>query len=599
MARPLQAPDGVLKPIIEAGQQMMILLLFPVDWPDSLIALGTLLSGISLDFISFASPSCLGTPLNYYWRFMLLVIGTAIILSGGWVYSCLRYRRRNPAKWRSAIKARLRDTYLLVMLLHPTVSGQAFYHYRCQRVGNETHFKNYLMVDYTIECYDATWYAMLVPNLSVIVFFSLGVPLMFAETLRGQWYLPSGCRSNRREDDDEEEDEEEEEEGEEGEEGEEEEEEEEEGDDEEDDEEDNSTRRLLGIIFQSFKPGLHWFASVNMLFKLALYAILVFFDLGSQFQQATAAMLCFIQLGVHARYEPYKDPFKNWLQYMGLALVVTTASGGLVLNYLDVTKALHLALDDKIKAAATERQIEGFKTALEFVMWVGIAVATVQMVFYAFKFLKRNEVWLKRLLNKLCCCRCCCCRRNCRTTVAAVTVEASAVELGEIAAGFGGEEAAAGQDEVRAGVSMTDMQERVRRSRSDELGGGEWKDDGDNRVNPLNGTNPLTLKEFTRSKRDLRGGGHGGGAGGGGERGRGGEGDEEGVMGETTVEVEAIGVGGGAAERDAVVEVPRGEVEKGEIKDGNEEKNSSDMPSSSTTPGNRLSRLGKLTSIEM
>ena len=70
-------------------------------------------------------------------------------------------------------------------------------------------------------------------------------------------------------------------------------------------------------------------------------------------------------------------------------------------------------------------------------------------------------------------------------------------------------------------------------------------------------------------------------------------------MGETTVEVEAIGVGGGAAERDAVVEVPRGEVEKGEIKDGNEEKNSSDMPSSSTTPGNRLSRLGKLTSIEM
>jgi hypothetical protein len=139
-----------------------------------------------------------------------------------------------------------------------------------------------------------------VPNLSVIVFFSLGVPLMFAEVLRGQWYLPSGCRSNRREDDDEEEDV-----GEEGEEGEEKEE-REEGDD---DEDDNSTRRLLGIIFQSFKPGLHWFASVNMLFKLALYAILVFFDLGSQFQQATAAMLCFVQLGVHARYEPYKDPF--------------------------------------------------------------------------------------------------------------------------------------------------------------------------------------------------------------------------------------------------------------------------------------------------
>ena len=76
-------------------------------------------------------------------------------------------------------------------------------------------------------------------------------------------------------------------------------------------------------------------------------------------------------------------------------------------------------------------------------------------------------------------------------------VEESEVELGEIA-GSGGEEAAGqggvataegkGNDveEVRTGVGIaTDMQVRVRRSGSNEFGGGEWKHDSWEGVIPM------------------------------------------------------------------------------------------------------------------
>ena len=125
----LQAPDGYLKLLTNAAQQMMVLMLFPVKWPKSIKAFGVVLSWISLDFINFVSPSCIGTPLNYYWRFMLLVVGTATIIVVPWLFSYIRHKhwRPDPAKWEGAVKARFRDTYLLVTLFHPTVSGQAFW----------------------------------------------------------------------------------------------------------------------------------------------------------------------------------------------------------------------------------------------------------------------------------------------------------------------------------------------------------------------------------------------------------------------------------------------------------------------------------------
>ena len=335
-----RAPDGLLRPLISAMQQLMVVLTFPVDWPESIKAIGTLLSGISLDFVSIASPSCLGIQLNYNWRFGLLVIFTALILGGPWLFSYLRHRRNNE-KWEGAIKARFRDTFLLIVLLHPTVSGQAFYHFRCQSVGNTS----YLVVDYTLTCDDTTWYVMLLPVISVIVFFSLGVPLIFAEVLRRRKHKLHEAK----------------------------------------------TMKLLGVLYKGYKPELYWFESVTMLFKLALWATLVFFEEGSQFQLATASALCFIQVGIHAKFEPYKNPLKNWLQYVGLILVASTSFSGLVLNYLEVSKDFAVLQGDKVKIVNSRLHIRRFKTAITVFIWTGIILTVARLLYQAYKLAMMNR----------------------------------------------------------------------------------------------------------------------------------------------------------------------------------------------------------------
>ena len=376
--------------LINGGQQLMVLIQFPVQWPASILALGAVLTGINLDFISFASPSCLGAPLNYYARFGLLILSVALVIGVPWLFSFIRHKclQPNPEKWRAAIKARLRDTYLLVMLFHPTVTGQAFYFFRCRRVGNETNGTDYLMVDYTIKCFDDTWYAVLMPILIIIVFFSLGVPLLIAGWLyRHRTTL-----------------------------------------------DDPATRRLLGIIYAAFRPAMFFYDTVNMMFKVFLWAILVFFDHGSQFQQVTATLICVIQLSAHARFQPYRDPFKNWLQYAGLSLVAITSFGGLVINYLEVTEALGVALGDKEKTDLAKAQNAGFKAVLSVVLWVGILIAVGRMLSFASKILRKNRAVMKcgRKLRRVCCGPCGCGGSAVEAAAEEDAEEDAGVELREI-----------------------------------------------------------------------------------------------------------------------------------------------------------------------
>ena len=69
----------------------------------------------------------------------------------------------------------LRDTILLVVLLHPIVSSYTLNVFRCRRVGS----KMYLVSDFTLECFDDTWHLMLLPSVLFLVLFSLGTPLFF------------------------------------------------------------------------------------------------------------------------------------------------------------------------------------------------------------------------------------------------------------------------------------------------------------------------------------------------------------------------------------------------------------------------------------
>eukprot|EP00947_MAST-08B_sp_MAST-8B-sp1_P003253 g3253.t1 len=334
-----RAPNGVLRPLINAAQNLVVVMMFSVDWPESIKTLERIVSGINLDFVQIASPACLGMPVSFYGRFLSLVLLCAAVIGFPWLASYLRHRR-SAAKWAGSIKDRLRDTFLLVVLLHPTVSGQSFYTFRC-RLVNETW---YLMADYSLECYDSTWYAMLAPVVLTIVGFALGMPVLFARLL---WKRRAELQTEE-------------------------------------------TKKLLGVLYMSYKPDLYWFESVTMIFKLALWATLVFFEHGSQFQLAMSAVICVLQLGVHAHFQPYDDGFKNFMQYVSYGLVAFTAFSGLMLNYIKVSVGnARLAFKEAELDLLLGRE-RLFKVIAEVLIWLGAIIIAFQVGYAIIRFGRKH-----------------------------------------------------------------------------------------------------------------------------------------------------------------------------------------------------------------
>merc|ERR1711871_1802619 len=65
------------------------------------------------------------------------------------------------------------------------------------------------------------------------------------------------------------------------------------------------TAGVFGIIFAAYKPEYYFFDIVQLFCKLILWATLVFFGRGSELQMATAMIILFIRVILHARFEPY------------------------------------------------------------------------------------------------------------------------------------------------------------------------------------------------------------------------------------------------------------------------------------------------------
>jgi hypothetical protein len=255
---------GFIRPIINAWQTMSVVLLTSNDWPEAVKWIQKyVLQTVNLDIISLASPSCLGMPLNFYHRFALTVTGSIVLVSGPWLLSAQKWRRRRaaPESWETAKEQCLRDSILLVLVVYTLVSFQAFTHFRCLEIESSIpgNTKYYLMADYTIECYDATWNGVAVFATIVILVFSIGAPLGFTYELY-----------KRR-----------------------------------DELGDPETVKLLGMLYVPYKPAYYYWESVVMSFKLVLLVGLVFTEPGTQYQHAAMLVVCAAQLVAQARAQPY------------------------------------------------------------------------------------------------------------------------------------------------------------------------------------------------------------------------------------------------------------------------------------------------------
>ena len=363
-----KANSSVLRPIINGFQIMVVIFLYPVKWPESVRQLAAVIGLFSFDLASIASPSCFGVPLNFYWRFAVISMFSLGALAVPWLLSWIWHcSRRKP--WNSRARSGpWRDTFLLLLLLHPTISGQAFYHFHCSPFINKTKEADsgnwvdrtrYLQIDFSLECYDETWNIMLLPVTIVIIFVAFGMPLLFALTLFKR-------RATL---------------------------------------EEPQTKRLLGFLYYPYRPSMYAFESVVMLFKLSLWATLVFFEHGSQFQQALSAIICFIRLSVHARLEPFDSRFENILEYEILGITAFLSSSGLVLNFLATAKELATLQDDAESETDMIERIRIFEDFVAVVLWSSLAMVIATCLLAGIRYLAEKNVCARFGLRRLnhCC----------------------------------------------------------------------------------------------------------------------------------------------------------------------------------------------------
>ena len=255
--------------------------MFDAPFPPALLKLWSVLAGMSLG-MDMVSPQCAGVKSTFYSKYLMLVASLALVFAGlmlGPLSTMVRKRRTLREMVLSPEGARAsRDLFVIVLLIHPSVSGTSMQFFRCRDIEGES----YLMADYDQRCYDAKWFAYLPLVSFVLLFFSLGVPLAIARIL----YL----RRDSLYDDD-----------------------------------GKVIPQPLDILYAIYQSGAYFYEAVQMVFKLALWSALVFFKHGSEMQLATALVVNVLQLCAHVFFLPMGGDDAMLLNLLQTGTLVLTA----------------------------------------------------------------------------------------------------------------------------------------------------------------------------------------------------------------------------------------------------------------------------------
>ena len=177
-------PSGALRPLLNAWQQLSVVLQFDSDWPKSLKFLATALNSINLD-VPISGPVCLGIPFNFYFRLLFAVLTMIIFVAVPWLrylFHCKR-RKLTPDQLLRMYYNTLGDTVISVLIVHPPISGLAIQIFRCNTFKSPLQNLSMLVSDYSIQCNGGAWTGMAVFAVVILAFFSLGVPILFARIL--------------------------------------------------------------------------------------------------------------------------------------------------------------------------------------------------------------------------------------------------------------------------------------------------------------------------------------------------------------------------------------------------------------------------------
>ena len=123
-----RAPNGLLRPFIDLVQKVTVMLLFHAPFPNSLVEMGKVLASLSLG-LEVASPQCAGVGTDFFSMLGLTVVAliTLILVM---ISPPLLTMHREAWSWHEMVLSKeaersFRDLFVVVLLLHPPVSGKA------------------------------------------------------------------------------------------------------------------------------------------------------------------------------------------------------------------------------------------------------------------------------------------------------------------------------------------------------------------------------------------------------------------------------------------------------------------------------------------
>eukprot|EP00947_MAST-08B_sp_MAST-8B-sp1_P006419 g6419.t1 len=159
-----------------------------------------------------------------------------------------------------------------------------------------------------------------------------------------------------------------------------------------------STRKRLGILYETYRDEMYYFESVHMIFKVILWFGLVLLEKGSQFQLALCLCITFIQVAIHAHVLPFNSWDKNLLQMVGFSVTAGVAFAGIVLNYLK--EALKVAeFEGRLqRKARLEENMSRFKLAISIITIGGvITIVVVQTIHSTLKAWRNRKKISKKM----------------------------------------------------------------------------------------------------------------------------------------------------------------------------------------------------------
>jgi len=216
----------------------------------------------------------------------------------------------------------------LMMLLHTPISRKVFQFFDCQEIGSGEYSRSFLRVDFSIPCAESginvDSYSSFMPAVMLtLLFFTILLPLGSAAFLfykRNSLYTPTVLVS-------------------------------------------------IGWMYQRLRRGAEWWEIHEILRKLLLCGVIVFFPSEPALRASLALMICIVSQSLLNYFEPHRNKLVFWTEQLGMSVVVLLYSFAIVLR-ADIPDEERTDLGEVFIAVILLIIVGSIGMATASVMWV-------------------------------------------------------------------------------------------------------------------------------------------------------------------------------------------------------------------------------------